>query len=104
MVDVASKPVADADRAVVRMFADALSTVRWETRIVEGRGLDLRIFGPGALRLGRTFPDAIRLVEYQVHYERQLLASGYSLVPVSERRSGFDRRRSSRATSDRRQP
>jgi hypothetical protein len=90
------------DRAVVRMFSAEPDTVRWETRIADGRGLELRVFGPGNLRRAQAFPDAMSLVEYQVQYEQQLLSSGYSVLPFSERRSGYDRRQRTRTTQDRR--
>jgi len=90
------------DRPVVRMFSQGLVTVRWETRIAEGRGLELMVFGPGALRRSYSFQDALSLVEYQVQFERQLLANGYGLLDYSERRCGYDRRRRPRAVEDRR--
>jgi len=93
----------NVDRPVVRMFACEFDTVRWETRIADGRGLELKVFGPGVLRRAYTFADAMSLVEYQVQYERQLLSNRYNVLPLSERRSGFDRRRRSRMTEDRRQ-
>jgi hypothetical protein len=90
------------DRPVIRMFTCDPDTVRWETRIVEGRGLELKVFGPGALRRDYAFGDAMSLVEYQVQYERQLLLNGYTVIAHSERRAGYDRRRRSRTTDDRR--
>ena len=90
------------DRPVVRMFSQSRITVRWETRIAEGRGLELKVFGPGALRRSYSFLDALALVEYQVQFERQLLSNGYGLLSQSERRSGYDRRRQSRLAEDRR--
>lgn len=90
------------DRAVVRMFIAEPDTVRWETRIAEGRGLELKVFGPGNLRRAQAFSDAMSLVEYQVRYEQQLLSSGYRVLPLSERRSGYDRRQHTRTTQDRR--
>ena len=90
------------DRPVVRMFTYALDTVRWETRIADGRGLELKVFGPGALRRSYAFADAMSLVEYQVQYERQLLSNGYGVLPLSERRAGYDRRRRARDAEDRR--
>ena len=90
------------DRAVVRMFICELDTVRWETRIADGRGLELKVFGPGALRREYAFADALSLVEYQVQYERQLLANGYGVLPLSDRRTGYDRRRRPRTAEDRR--
>ena len=72
----------NGDRPVVRMFTCDQDTVRWETRIVEGRGLELRVFGPGALRRDYAFADALSLVEYQVQYERQLLLNGYNVDPA----------------------
>jgi len=90
------------DRPVVRMFAFELDTVRWETRIADGRGLELKVFGPGALRRSYAFADALSLVEYQVQYERQLLSNGYGVLPLSERRTGYDRRRRPRDVEDRR--
>jgi hypothetical protein len=90
------------DRAVVRMFTCEPDTIRWETRITDGRGLELRVFGPGTLRREHSFPNALSLVEYQVQFERQLLSNGYELMPLSERRAGFDRRRRPRSTEDRR--
>ena len=68
------------DRPVVRMFTQGLITVRWETRI----------------------EDAHSLGEYQVQFERQLLSNRYGVVPHSERRSGYDRRRQPRTLEDRR--
>ena len=93
---------ASVDRAVVRMFSSDPDTVRWETRIADGRGLELKVFGPGSVRRAQAFPDAMTLVEYQVQYERQLLSTGYSVLPHSERRSGYDRRQEARTTVDRR--
>jgi hypothetical protein len=90
------------DRAVVRMFSSEPDTVRWETRIANGRGLELKVFGPGNVRRAQAFPDALSLVQYQVQYERQLLSNGYTLLTLSERRSGYDRRQTTRATEDRR--
>jgi hypothetical protein len=90
------------DRAVVRMFSCEPDTVRWETRITDGRGLELRVFGPGTLRREHLFPDALALVEYQVQFERQLLSNGYTLLTISERRGGYDRRRRPRTSEDRR--
>lgn len=92
----------DEDRLIVRMFTRAPNTVRWETRLVEGRGLDLRVMGPGALRRAYAFADAPALVKYQVEYERQLISNGFQLCSVSERREGHDRRRQPRTTTDRR--
>ena len=92
----------NVDRAVVRMFTQDLVTVRWETRIAGGRGLELRVFGPGALRRSYAFENSLSLVEYQVQFERQLLSNGYGVLPHSERRSGYDRRRHPRVAEDRR--
>jgi hypothetical protein len=90
------------DRAVVRMFTQDLITVRWETRIAGERGLELRVFGPGALRRSYAFENSLSLVEYQVQFERQLLSNGYGVLPHSERRSEYDRRRHPRVAEDRR--
>jgi len=90
------------DRPVIRMFAHELNTVRWETRIAEGRGLELSVFGPGALRRSYAFANALSLVEYQVQFERQLLSNGYGVLDRGERRTGYDRRRQRRAAEDRR--
>ena len=92
----------DVDRPVIRMFTQQLVTVRWETRIADKRGLELKVFGPGALRRSYSFQDALSLVEYQVQFERQLLSSGYGLTALSERRIGYDRRRQPRNAEDRR--
>ena len=89
-------------RPVVRMFTQSRITVRWETRIAEGRGLELKVFGPGALRRSYSFVDALALVEYQVQFEKQLLSNGYGLLSQSERRTGYDRRRQPRVAEDRR--
>jgi hypothetical protein len=90
------------DRAVVRMFSAEPDTVRWETRITDGQGLELKVFGPGNVRREQAFPDAMSLVQYQVQYEWQLLSNGYSVLPLSERRCGYDRRQQTRTTEDRR--
>jgi hypothetical protein len=94
--------MASVDRAVVRMFSSEPDTVRWETRIADGRGLELRVFGPGNLRRAQEFSDAMSLVQYQVQYERQLLSNGYTVLSLSERRSGYDRRQTQRTSEDRR--
>mgnify|MGYP003577680055 CR=1 FL=1 len=92
----------NVDRPVVRMFIQNLITVRWETRIAEGRGLELKVLGPGALRRSYSFQDALSLVEYQVQFEKQLLSNGYGVLSHSERRSGYDRRRQRRVAEGRR--
>ena len=92
----------DIDRPVIRMFIQQLVTVRWETRIADKRGLELKVFGPGALRRSYSFQDALSLVEYQVQFERQLLSSGYGVLALSDRRIGYDRRRQPRTAEDRR--
>ena len=92
----------DVDRPVIRMFIQQLVTVRWETRIADKRGLELKVFGPGALRRSYSFQDALSLVEYQVQLERQLLSSGYGVLALSERRIGYDRRLQPRNAEDRR--
>ncbi len=90
------------DRAVVRMFSCEPDTIRWETRIADGRGLELKVFGPGTLRRAHAFPNALTLVEYQVQFEQQLLSNGYRVLTHSERRGGYDRRRQPRTSEDRR--
>ncbi len=92
----------NVDRAVVRMFTQDPVTVRWETRIAGERGLELKVFGPGALRRSYAFENSLSLVEYQVQFERQLLSSGYGVLPHSERRLGYDRRLHPRVAEDRR--
>jgi len=94
--------MASVDRAVVRMFSSDPDTVRWETRIADGRGLELRVFGPGDVRQAQAFPDAMSLVQYQVQYEQQLLTNGYTVMQLNERRSGYERRQQRRTTEDRR--
>jgi hypothetical protein len=85
------------------MFVCEPDTIRWETRIVDGRGLELKVFGPGTLRRAQAFADAPSLVQYQVQFERQLLSTGYAVLPLGERRSGYDRRLRPRTIEDRRQ-
>jgi hypothetical protein len=92
----------DIDRPVIRMFIQQLVTVRWETRMADKRGLELKVFGPGALRRSYSFQDALSLVEYQIQFERQLLSSGYGVLALSDRRIGYDRRRQPRTAEDRR--
>jgi hypothetical protein len=84
------------------MFVCEPDTVRWETRIADRRGLELKVFGPGTLRRAHAFADALSLVQYQVQFEQQLLSNGYAVLPLSERRSGYDRRQRPRTTEDRR--
>lgn len=91
------------DRPVIRMFAHEQSTVRWETRVTDARGLELVVFGPGTRRCVFTFQEAMALVAYQVQCERQLVSSGYGVLTGSDRRAGLDRRRCSRQVADRRQ-
>jgi hypothetical protein len=98
--DVAS--MVSVDRAVVRMFSCEPNTVRWETRIADGRGLELKVYGPGTVRQEHAFADAVTLVGYQVQIEQQLLSNGYAVLPLSERRSGYDRRLQPRTSQDRR--
>ena len=94
--------MASVDRAVVRMFSSEPDTVRWETRITDGRGLELKVFGPGTVRRAQAFPDAMSLVQYQVQYEQQLLTNGFTVMQLNERRSGYERRQQRRTTEDRR--
>ena len=94
--------MASVDRAVVRMFSSEPDTVRWETRIADGRGLELKVFGPGNVRRAQAFPDAMSLVQYQVQYEQQLLTNGYTVMQLNDRRSGYERRQQRRTTEDRR--
>jgi hypothetical protein len=71
-------------------------------RIADRRGLELKVYGPGALRRSYSFQDALSLVEYQVQFEKQLISNGYDVLTHSERRSGYDRRRQPRIAEDRR--
>lgn len=90
------------DRAVVRMFSCEPKTVRWETRIADGRGLEWKVLGPGTSWREHAFADALSLIEHQVQFERQLLSNGYAVLPLSERRCGYDRRLQPRTSQDRR--
>jgi hypothetical protein len=91
-------------RHVVHMFTRRRDTVRWETRLRNGGGLELNVLGPGALRRSYGFDDADSLVAHQVQLQRQLMASGYDAVGAYERRTGYDRRRHRRLVTDRRKP
>jgi hypothetical protein len=62
----------------------------------------LKVFGPGTLRQEHAFADAMTLVGYQVQIEQQLLSDGYAVLPLSERRTGYDRRLQPRPSQDRR--
>ena len=92
----------NGDHVVVRMFSHRPKTVRWETRIVEGRGLELTVLGPGTLERSYAFDNAPSLVEYQVRQQQQLLSSGYTLLGGDERRTGQERRHYHRLKMDRR--
>ena len=74
--------IVDVDRPVIRMFVQQLVTVRWETRLADRRGMELKVFGPGALRRSYSFQDALSLVEYQVQFERQLLSVVTGCYPL----------------------
>ena len=65
----------------------------------------LLIHGPGPAREIHVHDNAILCLWFQAGIERGLLAEGYQLVRnnSAERRSGFERRASTRGT-DRRQP
>lgn len=92
----------DGGRSVVRMFSHQPHTVRWETRLRGDRGLELTVRGPGALKRFLAFKDAPTLVDYQVQVQRQLLMSGFEVLPEPERRKAADRRRHDRTAVDRR--
>ena len=77
------------DRPVVRMFVCELDTVRWETRIADGRGLELKVFGPGALR--RSFAFAMRCLWLTIRSKRATATlERVRITALSERRAGYD--------------
>lgn len=90
------------DKPNVRMFIGEFGTVRWETKVKGRRGLQLEVKGPRDASAAHDFEDPLALVEYQSMAERRLLNTGYDVAPVSERRSGRDRRGPGRSARDRR--
>jgi hypothetical protein len=65
----------------------------------------LLVHGPGTARETHIHDNAIQCLWFQADIERGLLAEGYQLVRnrTAERRSGYERRASTRGT-DRRMP
>ena len=84
------------------MFVGEFGTVRWETTAKGERGLELEVKGPRDAAAAHDFPDPLALVEYQSTAERRLLNAGYEVTPVTERRSGKQRRTANRKSPDRR--
>ena len=98
-----SDPVGDRVVPVLAPYAlDKTALLATVARAMRCRTVRRKVFGPGGLRRDYSFADAMSLVEYQVQYERQLLLNGYSLLPHSDRRGGYDRRRRPRTSEDRR--
>jgi hypothetical protein len=62
----------------------------------------LRVDGPGYEREVHAFKDEAEIGEFQQSYEARLLSEGWVLAASHERRSGRDRRGSSRGTDRRR--
>ena len=68
-------------------------------------GSTLIVAGPGTHREQRTFIDENALDAFQVALAERLAAEGWFLWDYDrDRRTGVDRRRTSRATADRRKP
>jgi hypothetical protein len=72
--------------------------------VTERKGaLHLVVRGPGVAVASYDFPDRDRLLEFTREQELELMAAGFQLQAVAERRSGVDRRAASRqSTTDRR--
>jgi hypothetical protein len=72
-------------------------------RIVRDPGaFVLRVEGPGYEREVHAFKDEAEVGEFQRTYEARLLAEGWMLAASHERRSGRDRRGTSRGSDRRR--
>ena len=68
-------------------------------------GTTLIVAGPGASREQRDFIDENALNAFQIELAEKLADQGWFLWDYDrDRRAGGERRRTSRATSDRRQP
>ena len=65
----------------------------------------LVVHGPGAEQVTHTLDSAVECLWFQVDIERRLVAQGFQLVPLrgGDRRSGRERRTSSRGSDRRRQ-
>jgi hypothetical protein len=78
------------------------TSVHMEVRERRG-GLHLTVRGPGLAVESHHFPDRESLMRFVEEQERELVADGFHLQAVAERRSGVERRGTSRpSTSDRR--
>jgi hypothetical protein len=62
-------------------------------------GLHLTVRGPGVAVASYDFQDRDRLLAFTREQELELMSAGFQLQAVAERRSGIDRRGSSRASS-----
>ena len=78
------------------LYARGGESVRIEVREL-GHALQLVVSGPGARQAAYDFADAASLFEHHASQEAHLLTQGFCLESFSaERRSGKDRRRSTR--------
>jgi len=84
------------------MFLGEFGTVRWETTAKGQKGLRLAVKGPRDAAAAHEFEDPLALVEHQSLAERRLTNTGYEATPLTERRSGEDRRGKGRSGKDRR--
>ena len=87
----------------VRMFTGQEGTVRWEAAAPGESGLAMVVRGPKGAVTALAFADAASLAVYRAEAERNLLAQGYRVYPLPERRGSDDRRYRSRRSDRRRQ-
>jgi hypothetical protein len=80
-----------APQQSVRLFTKAEASVRLCVR--DGpAGFQLVIFGPGNASAEFDFAELENLERFRDKYERDLIAGGFRLHTVGDRRSGIDRR------------
>jgi hypothetical protein len=59
--------------------------------VATGTGVQLTIDGPGAARATYDFPAGTAVERFREEYEQKLMADGYKLQAVAERRGNPDR-------------
>jgi hypothetical protein len=84
------------------LFTMGTESIYAEVR--EGQdGFELAVNGPGTAHASYTFPDSEAMDAFRSKHEQELLAKGFRLQAVTERRSGEERRTGTRGgTRDRR--
>jgi hypothetical protein len=94
--------VSDADfelRQTAWLFTREHESVRVQVEEVPQGGFELVVLGPGESNAAYDFTELPALEQFRLTCERDLVARGFRLQAVAERRKSADRREESRGSS-----